>query len=215
MDWLLLGCFHSIGLFSITLTLFFLSSFVLLFFKCIQIQGTAYNGQSLYAKIGCMERETFTSTKLQLHVYTDAQCSQPYDDGQTSRQHATRGYKISEGVLDTRVSFRPPFYSCLTCSPEEVSDTFNKKSSNWYDDDYISQYGSKNQGQGGDEQEQQEEDDAVKADDYYRDDMFDDQYMAANDDVNNLNDDGGRRLYSRNLLASPEDLKVRCSLCLS
>jgi len=152
-----------------------------------------------------MERNTFTSTKLQLHVYTDNQCSQTYDDGQTARQHATRGYKIDDATLITKVSFRPPFYSCLTCSPEEISATFNKMSGTWYDDDYISENGYK-QGQG--ENEKDDNEDAAQADDYYHDDYFDDKYMAANDDINYNNDDDGRRLVSK-FSASPRDLKVR------
>lgn len=88
-----------------------------------------------------MERETFTSTKLQLHVYTDQQCSQQYNDGQSARKHATRGYDFGNYYIPSKVSFKPEFYSCLTCSPDQVSQTFNKVSSNWYDDDRFSVYG--------------------------------------------------------------------------
>ena len=48
----------------------------------------------LYAKVGCMARDTFTSAKFQLHVYTDNMCTNPYDDGQTSQQQASKGYEI-------------------------------------------------------------------------------------------------------------------------
>lgn len=98
------------------------------------------SGVYLYAKVGCMERETFTSTKLQLHVYTDQQCSQQYKDGQSARFHATRGYEIAGRRFSSKVSFKPDFYSCLTCSPDQISQTFNKVNSNWYDDDVISSY---------------------------------------------------------------------------
>lgn len=136
--------------------------------QCMQIQGV-----QLYAKIGCMERETFTSTKLQVRVYTDSQCSQPYDDGQTSRQHATKGYKIGDGYLDTKVSFRPPFYNCLSCTPD-ISGTFNKKTGYWYDDDYISKsYSNKNNNNNN---QNNNNDDAAAA-------VYDDKYKAANDDV--------------------------------
>jgi hypothetical protein len=88
-----------------------------------------------------MERETFTSTKLQLHLYTDQHCSQQYQDGESARRHAKRGYDLGGYRISSKVSFKPEFYSCLTCSPEEISQTFNKVNSNWYDDDSISTYG--------------------------------------------------------------------------
>ena len=126
-----------------------------------------------------MDRETYTSTKLQLHVYKDAQCSQRYDDGRTAKEHASRGYLIGDNVLSTKVSFRPPFYSCMTCAPDDISGTFNKKAGNWYDDDFIN-YSAKKQNN--DAQNQADGDDASSTDD---------QYRAANDDVSY--DDGGRR----------------------
>ena len=148
------------------------------------LQETQYADTPLYAKIGCMERETFTSTKLSLHVYTDSQCSVSYDDGLSTRRHSTKGYEINGYTFPTRVSFRPPFYACQTCTPDSISETFNKKSGTWYDDDYISQFGSK---QNNREKKDEEEED----DDYYQDDYAnaDDAYLAANDDVNNANDD--------------------------
>jgi hypothetical protein len=132
------------------------------------------NGLTLYGKIGCMERETFTSTKLQLHLYTDAQCSTPYQDGESSRRHARNGYDVGGGsTISSQVSFRVPFYSCMSCVPPEVSGTFNKLNGNWYDDEYISTYGMK---QGNYGEERDEENDAG-----------DDKYMASNDDVGNYN----------------------------
>jgi hypothetical protein len=144
--------------------------------QCVLIQETAYADTKLYAKIGCMDRETFTSTKLRLHVYTDNRCSSPYDDGQPSRKHQKK-YEINGYSFSSKVSFRPPFYSCMDCSPEEISDSFNKKNSNWYDDDYIAENGQK------DNEQQDEATD--EGDDFYGDDSVDDAYMYANDDVYN------------------------------
>jgi len=126
----------------------------------------------LYAKVGCLDKETFSSNTFQLHVYTDAQCTQPYDDGQTDQQHASKGYLIDLDTyydatdddddddaqnneirytdypddrrtlqFSTKVSFRPNFYSCQSCKPSQISQTFNKFSGTFYDDLYISQYG--------------------------------------------------------------------------
>ena len=173
--------------------------------QCIMLQETAYAQTKLYAKIGCMDRETFTSTKLQLHVYTDAQCSVKYDDGESSKQHSSRGYEINGYFFSTRVTFRPPFYTCESCVETEISDTFNKQNSNWYDDDYISEHGKKsyngNNENGEDGAEEEVEDDH---DDYYGDDYFaDDTYMYANDDVNR----GNRKLME--FRAAPGQLEVR------
>ena len=150
------------------------------------VQETAYADVKLYAKIGCMERETFTSTKLALNLYTDAMCSQPYDDGETSRRHATKGYEINGYTFSTRVSFRPPFYTCHTCKPEEISETFNKQCGTWYDDDYISSHGNSNNNNKNDNGNGDDNNgDDGNGDDYYQDDanVVDDQYFAANDDV--------------------------------
>jgi len=177
----------------------------------------------LYAKIGCMERETFTSTKLELHVYTDRQCSQPYRDFRSSREHSKKGYVVGNYEVSTKVSFRPPFYSCTACTPEGISATFNKKSGSWYDDDYISQYGNKYGNYRNDRDQH--------GDDKYQDDYFDDKYLAANDDTNH-NDDGnynkyknrggsnGDDYYGGRLLTAVEagsetDLKVRTPLVYS
>lgn len=130
-----------------------------------------------------MERETFTSTKLQIHVYTDAQCSQPYNDYQSAREHGRKGFQVGEDFIPTKVSFKPPFYSCLTCSPVQVSGTFKKGNGNWYDDDYISEHGSRQNKNGNNQDEENDENGDENQDDY-----FDDKYLAANDDVNR-NDD--------------------------
>jgi hypothetical protein len=168
------------------------------------LQETAYSDVQLYAKIGCMERETFTSTKLALHLYTDSQCSQLYDDGESTRRHSSKGYEINGYTFSTRVSFRPPFYTCETCKPEEISDTFNKKAGTWYDDDYISEHGSKQTDDDGENEEGDEEnqdDDAQNGDDVYYDDVTDDAYLSANDDIynyNNANYYGGDDYFNRN-----------------
>jgi hypothetical protein len=127
-----------------------------------------------------MERETFTSTKLALHFYTDNTCSTPYDDGYPSRRHSTKGYDIRGNLISSQVSFRPPFYACQTCQPEGISETYNKLAGTWYDDDYISAHG------GAREQDEDEDgggDDNASnnnnQDDYYTDDG----YLSANDDV--------------------------------
>ena len=161
------------------------------------LQETLHSDMPLYAKIGCMDRETFTSTKLQLHVYQDNQCSQPYDDGETSRRHATKGFDINGYIFSTRVSFRPPFYTCDSCSPEEISDTFNKQNGNWYDDYYISQRNNNKNNNGDDDGNndayQQANDDVPRDDDYaypnqdynYNAFVDDDDYYKADDNVNN------------------------------
>jgi hypothetical protein len=134
-----------------------------------------------------MERETFTSTKLQLRVYTDDVCSQIYDDGETARKHAVKGYQVDGNIIATKVSFRPPFYSCLTCTPESVSGTFNKKNGNWYDDDYISEHNEKANDDAADDGD----------DGGNQDDHADDQYFSNNDDVNR-DDDGKYYYYNSN-----------------
>lgn len=118
----------------------------------------------LYAKVGCLSKETMTSTAFQLHVFTDDKCTEPYDDGQTAQQHARSGYQIDldsyyaanledddaikytnypKNTLkfSTKVSFKPSFYKCQTCKPSQISNTFNKFAGNFYDDDFISRYG--------------------------------------------------------------------------
>lgn len=119
----------------------------------------------LYAKVGCRAKETFSSTAFQLFVFSDEKCTEPYDDGQTDQAHASRGYEINldkfyAANLDedddnvkytdypvntlsfsSKVSFRPHFYSCQSCKPSKISDTFNKFSGTYYDDLFISNYG--------------------------------------------------------------------------
>lgn len=140
------------------------------YLNCVLLQQTAYSNEQLYAKIGCMDRETFTSTKLQLHVYSDKKCTERYQDGQTDAYHSSKGYEINGYTFSTKTSFRPPFYSCQTCKPNQISETFLKKNY-WYDDDYISQYGRKRNEYG---------------DDDYVDDVG--NYTADDDSVNSLDD---------------------------
>lgn len=101
------------------------------YLNCVLLQQTAYSDQKLYAKIGCLERETYTSTKLKIHVYTDKQCSEEYDDGDSNK----KGYNINGYYFNSKVSFRPPFYTCNTCKPKSISSSFTKKGTYWYDDD--------------------------------------------------------------------------------
>eukprot|EP00957_Ditylum_brightwellii_P137811 10505824-Ditylum_brightwellii.AAC.1 len=59
------------------------------FLNCIMLQETAYSEQKRYAKIVCnLKNNAMTSTKLQLCVFTDKQCSVPYNDGQSDNAHA-------------------------------------------------------------------------------------------------------------------------------
>ncbi|GFH47326.1 hypothetical protein CTEN210_03801 [Chaetoceros tenuissimus] len=104
------------------------------YLNCVLLQQTAYSDTKLYAKIGCLEKDSYTSTKLQLHVYTDKQCSVPYDDGQDSSKYR-KGYNINGYYFSSKVSFRPPFYSCMNCKPETIADSFSKRKTFWYDDD--------------------------------------------------------------------------------
>ena len=173
---------------------------------------SANAGMALYAKVGCMERETFTSTKLQLHLYTDAQCSQLYNDGLTGSQHARKGFKVGDIMVSAKVSFRPPFYSCLSCQPSEVSDTFNKKNSNWYDDDYIAENAKeKNNNDKEDDNQNDAYDDGYfeANDDVYRDDDAKYNYNYNGDD--NQNNYGDDNYGGRYLAASEEDLRVRAT----
>ena len=166
----------------------------------------------LYAKVGCMKHGfgTFSSAKFQLHVYTDNMCTVEFDDGQLSQKHSgsygkydidfNKYYTLDddnnnnnggnnngaedENILQfsTQVSFRPTFYQCSNCKPDSISETFNKFSSAWYDDAYISQYNYK----------QQQYDEAVEEEEEAEgDDCADCQYYAYNDDVDgyNTNDD--------------------------
>jgi hypothetical protein len=174
--------------------------------------GNGNNQRQLYVKIGCMERETFTSTRLQLHVYKDAQCSVAYDDGLEGRTHSNKGYDIDGVMFSTRVSFRPPFFTCQSCAPDAISETFNKKYGTWYDDDYISRYGEKRKNNNGEEEENEAEngnddaasDDAAANNDdnnnkYNRDDGYiDDTYMSANDDIYNYNNKYQSYNYNKN-----------------
>lgn len=173
------------------------------YLNCVQLGETANSDEPLYAKIGCQDRETFTSTKLALNVYTDAQCSEPYDDGKTTRYHSSKGYIVNGALISSTVSFRPPFYNCDGCQPEQISDTFNLLKVSWYDDDYISQHGEKQdyaaeEDDAAEEEEQNQQEN--QQDDYFNDDFADD-YYSANDDVSNQN--GNRFLAEeKNLIRS-------------
>ena len=162
------------------------------YLNCVELQNLQDSNQPLYAKIGCKERETFTSTQLALKVYTDNQCSEAYDDGKSSHYHSKKGYVVDGNLVSSKVSFKPPFYNCAGCEPDAISDTFNKLKGSWYDDDYISQNGER---QEGNEQQQQN-----NQDDYFNDDFADDVYVKANDDFNN------QYYYSKNNYNGNRDL---------
>jgi len=147
--------------------------------QCVKLQQSTYSSSKLYAKIGCLEGETSTSTKLQMHVYTNNQCTRHYKDGLSRRTHSTNGYIISGNRFSSKVSFRPPFYNCQSCSSDEVAETFDKDNAYWYDDDYISTYGK-----------QRNTDDQQD----YANDQADDYANA--DDLYNADDDQQRELIS-------------------
>lgn len=145
------------------------------------LKETANSDLKLYAKIGCQHRDTYTSTKLQLIVYKDAQCSVPFEN--TEEDARKDGYLINNYFLSNKVSFRPNFYSCQSCLPDEISDTFSKRYSHWYDDDYISRMGQK----------QKYEDDAV--------DVEEEEYEAASN-ATNATDDGAYYQANDDIYAS-------------
>jgi len=123
-------------------------------------------------------------------------------------QHLKSTYANVVPENTSQVSFRPPFYSCQGCHPEEVSGTFSTRYSAWYDDDYISTTGQKrvysSNNQGGDNANGGANDDQGGGDDdaagaqtddggtsYYQqnDDYY--NYAAATDDVANNDDAAG------------------------
>ena len=152
-----------------------------------------YSDQKLYAKIGCLERDTYTSTKLRLHLYTDNQCSAAYDDGQTTSEHVKKGYLVDGDYFSTKVSFRPPFYKCKQCHVSSISDTFTKQGTYWYDDDAVANG-----------KQLAKYDDVYDYDDYF---VHDDHYYKIQNYVNNkvqnykeddddfYTNDGNRRLH--------------------
>lgn len=125
------------------------------FLNCVMLKETQNDEYPLYAKIGCQHRDTYTSTKLQLIVYKDQQCSKEYSEDEMKGD----GYTINDYYLSTKVSFRPPFYSCQSCKPEEIAASFTKQYSAWYDDDYISRQGQKQQYDAEEEEEEENDDD--------------------------------------------------------
>jgi len=153
------------------------------YLNCVKLAESSNLNYPLYAKIGCQHRDTYTSTKLQLILYEDAQCSQPFENSEDMK--VKDGYYVGDYFMSNKVSFRPPFYNCQSCHPDAVSATFSKSATAWYDDDHISEFGTKydNEDEGGNDDGNQyaNHDDAngyyVKADDY----TLDDQYTAQDD----------------------------------
>ena len=140
-----------------------------------------------------MERETFTSTKLQLHLYTDNACSVHYDDERSKKQHVKNGYDVNGLSFGTKVSFRPPFYTCQTCQPTWVSDSFRKSSSYWYDDDYISENGHR--------REYNDDDDGANNNNNNNYGGDDDTYFQYGDDAYDPNYSGDDDYYNRNYVS--------------
>ena len=66
------------------------------------LKETAKSQNPLYAKIGCQHRGTYTSTKLQLIVYTDKQCSKVY--GGENNEANSEGYNLNGYFLSNKVS---------------------------------------------------------------------------------------------------------------
>lgn len=161
------------------------------YLNCALLSETEGSDEPLYAKISCQERETFTSTKLALKVYTDAQCSEAYDDGKSTHYHASKGYIVDGNLISSQITFRPPFYKCDGCQPNAVSSSFNRYKVSWYDDDYISANGER--------QENQQQEEEENQDDYFNDDFSDDNF-------NNQNYYGNRKLIRS---SSTRDAKVR------
>jgi len=110
------------------------------YLNCVQIDQVTDSGQNLYARIGCLERKAYSSTKLSIHLYTDKQCSQYFDDGQTNEERMANGYIIDDTSFQTQVSFGPSFYSCENCQPPSIADGFSKENTVWYDDDTAAKY---------------------------------------------------------------------------
>jgi len=68
--------------------------------QCVKLKETANAEVPLYAKIGCQHRDTYTSTKLQLIVYKDKQCSQIYSEDEMKGD----GYDLDGYFLSNKVS---------------------------------------------------------------------------------------------------------------
>jgi len=180
------------------------------YLNCVKLAESSNLNYPLYAKIGCQHRDTYTSTRLQLILYEDAQCSQPFENSEENK--VKDGYYVGDYFMSNKVSFRPPFYTCQSCSPDSVSETFSKSNTVWYDDDHIAEFGTKYGEE--DNNANANYDDAngyyVKADDYTFDDQYGNQNYAngnyvAQDDVVKYNyqqhddafyqmDDANRRL---------------------
>eukprot|EP00985_Skeletonema_marinoi_P013972 scaffold7007_cov168-Skeletonema_marinoi.AAC.1 len=110
------------------------------YLNCVKLAESSNLNYPLYAKIGCQHRDTYTSTKLQLILYEDAQCSQPFENSEDMK--VKDGYYVGDYFMSNKVSFRPPFYNCQSCHPDAVSATFSKSATAWYDDDHISEFGT-------------------------------------------------------------------------
>jgi len=108
------------------------------YLNCVQLEQST--NTNLYARIGCLEHEHYTSTKLSLHIYTDKKCSVPFDDGQSDNERLINGYILGGEYFQTQVSFRPPFFSCESCNPHSIVNGFSKQNAVWFDDDAPAKY---------------------------------------------------------------------------
>jgi hypothetical protein len=97
------------------------------------LKETRIDEYPFYAKISCQHGDTYTSTRLQLIVYKDEQCSWEYSANDETK--GSGGYDIHGDYLITKVSFHPPFYRGQDCNPEALSDTYTKQYTSWYDND--------------------------------------------------------------------------------
>eukprot|EP00956_Cyclotella_meneghiniana_P012431 scaffold17647_cov68-Cyclotella_meneghiniana.AAC.11 len=154
------------------------------FLNCVLLKETANSDQKLYAKIGCQQRDTYTSTKLQLNVYKDAQCSKSYENWED--QGRKDGYTINNYFLSNK-----------SCHPEEIADSFSKRYSHWYDDDYISRMGSK----------QKYEDDGANAEEeYYSNGNATNATLTDDGAYYQANDDTYTRQYNYNVNYTNDDV---------
>jgi hypothetical protein len=106
------------------------------FLNCVELPGSS--SQTLYAKIGCEDRKTVSSTKFVLRIYRDQSCSVPFNERFKS---SFQGKYINGYWMSTSVSFSPNFRKCQRCFPTQVASSFTR-GKYWYDDDYINFQGT-------------------------------------------------------------------------
>jgi hypothetical protein len=99
---------------------------------------------------------------------------------------AKNGFIINGDFFSNHVSFRPPFYSCVGCMPDQVSSSF-KKSRYWYDDDLINVKGITKQftTDDGNDNTSGNNDDQLSNDDLYNDSLSNSNTTTLTDDLSN------------------------------